>query len=187
MSDMGTARRSKFDYAAYAALPDDGKRYEVLDGGLLVTPSPAPLHQRISKKLQDQLRAFFEARSMGEVFDAPIDVILGPHDILQPDLVVVTRPEQVSARAIEGAPLLVVEILSPSTRRRDRGVKARRYAALGVPHYWVVDPDARRLECYRAGSGAYDPVCSGEGPARVEHPDWRDLVIDLAALWGQRL
>jgi Uma2 family endonuclease len=168
---MGTARKHKLDYSDYAAIPDDGKRYEVLEGGLLVTPTPGPSHQRASKKLQDQLRAYFEASSLGEVFDAPIDVILGAHDILQPDLVVVARPEQVSERGIEGAPLLIVEILSPSTSHRDRGIKARRCAALGVPHYWIVDPPPRTAPGRRAASASPPaPSAAASTAARRRRP-----------------
>lgn len=181
---MGSAGKRKLDYSDYAALPDDGKRYEVLEGGLLVTPAPSPFHQRTSKKLQDQLRAYFEARSLGEVFNAPIDVVLGEHDILQPDLVVVARPEQISRRAIEGAPLLVVEILSPSTSRQDRGIKARRYAALGILHYWIVDPATSRVELYRAGAGGYELVGQGEGSEQLAHPDFEGLELRLSPLWS---
>ena len=87
-------------------------------------------------------------------------------------MVVVARPEQVSTRGIEGAPLLVVEVLSPSTTRHDRGRKARRYAALGIPHYWIVDPDARRIEYFELTAGDYESRDSFE-----------DLVIDFPALW----
>ena len=77
----------------------------------------------------------------------------------------------------------MVEILS-RPRRRDRGVKARRYAVLGVPHYWIVDPGARCVECYRAGSTGYDLVARGEGDDSIAHPDWDGLGIDLAPLWS---
>ena len=171
----------KLTYSDYARIPDDGKRYEVLEGGLLVTPAPSPLHQQASCELQWQLRQYFRARSVGRVYAAPIDVILSKHDILQPDLVV-ARPEQISKRGIEGSPLLVVEILSPSTRKLDRTRKAGRYAALGVPHFWLVDPDAHLVECYRADRGRYEEVVRGTG-ASLRHPDWPGLEVDLDLLW----
>ncbi len=173
----------KLGYADYAAIPDDGKRYEVLDGALYLTPAPNPLHQRASKRLQRQLEAYFEERSLGEVFNAPIDVILSPHDILQPDLVVVAQPTQISKRAIEGAPLLVVEILSPSTKERDRVRKRCRYAATGVRHFWILDPDSRTLECFRLQGEIYETVVTFDASARVAHPEWPELVLDLPALW----
>ena len=177
--------RRKLSYADYAAIPEDGKRYEVLDGGLLVTPAPSPMHQRVSFRLQRQLADFFHARALGEVFAAPIDVILSDHDVLQPDLVVAMRRDQVSKRGIEGTPELVVEILSPSTGKRDRAVKSHRYAALGVRHFWLVDPDLRRIECYRADGEVYRLVAQADGSAGLDHPDWPELWLDPAALWAE--
>jgi Uma2 family endonuclease len=176
--------KQKLDYSDLAAAPDDGYRYEILEGDLLVTPAPSPLHQRVSKRLQRQLEAYFEARSLGEVFNAPVDLILTFHDVVEPDLVVVAEPKQVSERGIEGAPLLVVEILSPSTRVRDRTMKARRYAELGIPHYWIVDPDEKRLECFRLQATTYELLLQGESPAKLTHPDFPDLQLDLSAIWA---
>jgi Uma2 family endonuclease len=180
---MAQGLKQKLDYDDLAHTPDDGRRYELLDGALLVSPSPRPLHQRVSKRLQRQLEAYFEDKGLGEVFNAPVDVILTMHDVVVPDLVVVTTPPQVTDRAIEGAPALIVEILSPSTRARDRKLKAERYAALGVAHYWIVDPVRKTLECYRLEQARYAPVLASESPARVSHPDWPGLTIDLAAIW----
>lgn len=179
---MTTRLKSKLDYSDYADLPNDGKRYEIIDGDLYVTPAPGPAHQHALGKLFRCLQDYFEARGIGEVFFAPIDLILTVRDVVQPDLVV-TESRQVSARGIEGAPLLVVEILSPSTRSQDRNVKAQRYATLGVPHYWIVDPEARRLECYRLESGAYALVVEEAGSAEIGHPDWPGLTIALTRLW----
>ena len=180
---MATRLNRKLDYEDFARLPDDGQRYEILDGELYVTASPSLLHQRLSKRLQRRLEDYFEDRGLGEVFNAPIDLILAQHDIVVPDLVIVAEPGQISARAIEGVPLMVVEILSPSTRGRDRGIKMRRYVALGVLHYWIVDPDARTIECWRLEGGEYHLVVNATVPDVLRHPDWPDLTIDLAALW----
>jgi len=180
---MITGLKQKLDYSDYARIPPDGKRYELLDGDVYVTPALSPLHQRVSKRLQRQLEAYFEVSGRGEVFNAPIDLILTPHDVVQPDLVIVTDPGQVSGRGIEGPPALVVEVLSPSTRDHDRTVKARRYAALGIRHYWVVDPEASRVECYRGETAGYALVVKAEGEASMSHPDWPGLTISLAELW----
>ncbi len=182
---MGPELKRKLDYSDYLATPDDGKRYEIVEGELYVTPAPSGTHQRISGRLERQIADFFHARSLGEMLHAPIDVILTSGDIVQPDIVVVSNPLQVSKRGIEGAPLLVAEILSPSTRERDQGLKARRYAELGVQHYWIVDPEARRLDCYRLEAGAFKHVAQAEGDAELEHPAWEGLALDLAALWRQ--
>lgn len=180
---MGSELKRKLDYADYVAAPDDGKRHEIVQGDLYVTPSPSPMHQRISRRLQRQLEAYFHDRSIGEVFDAPIDLILTNHDVLVPDLLVVSDPNLISQRGIEGPPLLIVEILSPSTRRQDRGMKARRYAELGVEHYWIVDPEKKRVECHRSVDGVFRRVVEAEGDTTLTHPDWDALEIDLATLW----
>ena len=130
--------KSKLDYDDLQHAPEDWNRYELFDGEVYVTPSSSPKHQRVSKRLQRVLEDYFEARDVGEVFAAPLDVILSKHDVAQSDLLVVPA-SIVTDRAIEGAPLLAVEILSPSTRERDRDLKAKRYAALGIEHYWIVD------------------------------------------------
>ena len=180
---MATGVKQILDYDDYVAIPPDGKRYELLGGDVHVTPAPSPRHQWSSKKLQRQLEDYFEGRGLGRVFNAPIDVILAPHDVVQPDLVVVTSLGQISARGIEGAPDLLVEVLSPSTVSYDRATKSRRYAALGVPHLWLVDPDGRRLECFRLEGQAWRLVVAGDGEHTVEHPDWPGLVIRLGDLW----
>jgi Uma2 family endonuclease len=175
--------KRKLDYSDLQVIPDDGKRYELVQGDLYVTPSPSPAHQRVSRRLQRQLEDYFEDHSIGEVFDAPIDLILTDQDVFVPDLVVVADPRRVSARGIEGPPPLVVEILSPSTRQVDQGVKARRYAELGVEHYWVVDPERKRLECHRLEHGTFRPLVDAAGETMLAHPCWPGLVVDLGALW----
>ncbi len=180
---MATCLKQILDYDDYAAIPPDGRRWELLEGEVHVTPAPSPRHQWASKKLQRQLEDYFEARGLGRVFNAPIDVILTPHDVVQPDLVVVTNPGQISARGIEGAPTLLVEVCSPSTVTYDRTTKSQRYAALGVAHLWFLDPDGHRLECFRLEAGIWRPVVEGDGDRTVEHPDWPDLAIRLGDLW----
>lgn len=180
---MATGLKTRLDYGDYCAIPADGKRYELIDGDVHVTPAPSPLHQRVSKRLQRLLEAHFEAPGGGEVFNAPIDVILTPHDVVQPDLVVVADPSQVSGRGIEGIPLLVVEVLSPTTTAFDRTTKARRYAALGVPHYWIVDPETRTIECFRCRETAYHLAASFGPEDALSHPDFPGLRLVLAALW----
>ena len=180
---MSPELRRKLDYSDIAVVPEDGKRYELLRGDLFVNPAPSPVHQRISKRLQRQLENYFEARSIGEVFDAPIDLILTDQDVFVPDLIIAADPSHISRRGIEAPPLLVVEILSPSTRRVDRGVKSRRYAELGVQHYWIVDPDEKRIECYRLEKGAFRALVDAHGETTMTHPNWDGLTVDLAALW----
>jgi Uma2 family endonuclease len=182
---MAAEPRRKLDYSYILGTPNDGKRYELVDGELFVSPAPSKIHQRISRRLQRQLEDYFHDRRLGEVFNAPLDVVLTPHDVFEPDLLVVGDPALTTTRNVEKPPLLVVEILSPSTCKVDRGVKFRRYAELGIRHCWIVDPDIQRVECFRLNAGAYQLVIEGEGDAKLTHPDWDSLVIDLAALWLQ--
>lgn len=179
---MRRALDAKLTYDDYAAIPSDGKTYQIVDGEVFVSPAPSPYHQRASKRLQRQLEEYFETSGRGEVFNAPIDLILGPHDIMQPDLVV-APPAAITRRGIEDVPILVVEVLSPSTATFDRQVKARRLAALGVPHYWILDHDARRLECFTNESGAFSLAATAEGDAKIGAPGFGGLTIDLAPLW----
>jgi Uma2 family endonuclease len=175
--------RRKLTYSDLQFTPDDGRRYELVRGALLVTPSPRPRHQRISRNLMLLLHDYFGRSGRGEVFAAPTDVILTHEDVFVPDLVVVRHPQDVTERAIEAPPLLVVEIVSPSTRKQDRGIKAERYAELGVEHFWSVDPDARQVECFHLAYRAYRSVARAEGAGTLEHPEWDDLILDLDALF----
>src|SRR5262245_61435976 len=114
---MAPAPNRKLVYDDLLDTPADGKRYELIEGDLFVNPSPNPIHQRVSRRLERQLEDYFHGRSIGEVFYAPIDVILTPGDVFVPDLIVVADPSHISKRGIEKPPLLAVEILSPSTKR----------------------------------------------------------------------
>jgi len=178
---MAIGIKARLDYDDYCAIPPDRNRYELLDGQVHVTPAPSPLHQRLVGRLFRLLSEYF--LTPAEVFVAPIDVILTPHDVVQPDLVVVTDPGLVSGRGIEGPPALVVEVLSPTTTAYDRTTKAQRYAALGIPHYWIVDPEARTLECFRRHEATYQLLGSFGPEDTFTHPDFPDLGLHLAALW----
>ncbi|HET6560283.1 MAG TPA: Uma2 family endonuclease [Marmoricola sp.] len=121
------------------AVPDDGHRHELIDGCLLVTPSPSVLHQVVSSRLHGVLDTACPPHLI--VFSAPCDVVLGDRTVLQPDLLVTDRAAAVVDEPVT-APVLVVEILSPSTRLVDLHTKRARYEAAGCPAYWVVDPSA---------------------------------------------
>jgi Uma2 family endonuclease len=152
--------------------PDDGNRYEVIEGELIVTTAPDWIHQRVSSRLNILLGSHIYGHGLGEIVAAPVGVILGPRSGVQPDLVYVSNARRhiITRRGIEGTPDLVVEILSAGTAATDRGAKMRTYAALGVPWYWIVDPVARTLESYRLDGGVY--TLSGTyGPSSVFEPD----------------
>lgn len=119
------------------------ERLELIDGELVVTPSPTPMHQRVSRRLHRLLEQFIIDANLGEFFGAPLDVHLASDTVVQPDLIVVLNDRSllVTERNVEGPPSLVIEIISPSTRHIDRGVKRDVYARYGVPEYWLIDPE----------------------------------------------
>lgn len=147
----------RLTYADWLRFPDDGRRYEILEGELYSTPPPSVEHQRISRNLQFFLLTFLRRHAAGEVLYAPIGVRLTDEDVLEPDLIVVLREHanRIGAQVIEGAPDIVVEILSPGSARRDLGPKREKYREGGVPEYWIVDPASASVEVLTLREGAY--------------------------------
>lgn len=138
----------RFTYADYKLLPED-VRCEVLDGELLMTPAPTASHQRILGRLYLRLGNHVAAGGLGELLPAPTDVILSEENVVQPDILFVGKDRLGiidPAGGVNGAPDLVIEILSPSTAGRDKVLKRKLYAVFGVREYWVVDPAARSIE-----------------------------------------
>lgn len=176
------ATRERWTYAEFARLPSDGNRYEIIAGELCVTPAPRPLHQEIVSELATLLRGHASAHDLGWVMVGPIDVLLAEGDYLEPDLVFVRRERKgiLTDRGVEGPPDLVVEVASPSTGDRDRGVKRERYLHYGVPEYWVVDPSAGRIDVHRSTGTAdvHDTTLSWSPSA-----DAPPLSIDVPSLF----
>jgi Uma2 family endonuclease len=153
--------RQRWTYAEFARLPTSGStRYEIIDGELVVTPAPGLKHQRIVTRLVSLLHAFARKHALGEVFVSPFDVLFAEGDYLEPDILFVrkARAELVTDRGVEGAPDLVVEVLSASTAARDHGIKLERYRHYGVPEYWIVDPEEETVEVWKLGEGARETV-----------------------------
>jgi Uma2 family endonuclease len=172
-------------YEDYLAMPADGRRYEILDGEVAVSATPGTLHQRIVGNLYWVLRRHVEPRGLGEVFIAPLTVILANTTVVEPDLVYVDtgRAGLVTDRGIRGAPTLAIEVLSPSTATTDRGPKFQLYARYGVAYYWIADTDVRVLEGYELASGAYRLVDRLQGEGQVALPPFPDLALVLDELW----
>ena len=182
MATQSVAR--SWTYEEFAQLPDDGNRYEVIGGELYVTPAPQSPHQEVVARFIELLRPFVRQHGLGRVLPGPIDVLFGPRDYLEPDLVFVRqeRRSAVKKRGVEVAPDLVIEILSDSTSRRDRGIKRERYAWFGVPEYWVIDADARQIEVYRLGEDALRPRVERETLRWQPIADGPALEIDVQEL-----
>lgn len=171
-------------YEDLIQIPEDGKRYEIIGGELVVSAAPMKKHQKLSKRLADILYER-EKAGVGEMYYAPVDVRLATNGIVQPDLLFIKQARLGIYHAsglVEGVPDLVVEILSPSTRGVDLVRKAALYAREGVPEYWVADPDAAALTVYTLRDGQYEPVPAEPGTARSGVLP--GLVVDLAALFA---
>jgi len=178
--------RTILTYADYAALPDDGRRYELHDGELSVTPAPGTRHQVVTGNLFVSVRQHVLAHSLGTVLISPLDCILSDTTVVEPDVVFVDarHASRVSERGIEGAPTLAIEVLSPSTERTDRGRKLDLYARHGIPYYWIVDPVGRTIDAYVLGSGSYRLGTRLIGDHRAALPPFEDLLLDPAGLWA---
>jgi Uma2 family endonuclease len=172
-------------YEDYLAMPDDGRRYEILDGEVAVTAAPVTLHQVIVGNLYSVLRDHVRGRRLGEVFFAPLTVVLANTTVVEPDLVYIDneRAGQVGERGITGPPSLLIEVLSPSTAGTDRGPKFQLYARYSVPCYWIVDTDARALEAYELGVDGYRLVDRVQGETPVSLPPLPDLALVPDELW----
>jgi Uma2 family endonuclease len=182
-------KRGRLSYTAYSQTPDDGKRYEFLGGEVYVSPSPSFPHQHTSGELLQQMRAYFCSPDVdARVYYAPLAVILSdtpPWDaeIVEPDLFVVKDLSMIAHRGLNGAPLVIVEIVSASNPSLDRKVKFERYAANGVPHYWMVEPIEETMECHRLADGRYVLDAMGTGDESLSVPAFPGLTIDLGKLW----
>ena len=181
---MGTPR-VVLTYEDYASLPNDGQRYEIHDGDLSVTPSPGRIHQEIIGNLYLILRRHADTAALGRVFLSPFDVILSATTIVQPDLLYVeaARASAVSDRGVEGAPSLVIEVISPSTPRIDRQTKLQLYARYGVPCYWIVDPEMLTVDAYELAGDAYRLVTRASGATPVALPPFPALRFAPESLW----
>ena len=146
-------------------LPDDGHRYELIDGVLIVTPSPVPAHQRAVVRLIVLLTR--RCPPGQEVFVAPLDVDLAEDTVLEPDVLVVAK-EQIGEHHIAGPPLLAIEVLSPSTRRIDLLLKRSRLESAGCPSYWVIDPDQVSVQGWELIDGKYVDAGSAQGDELIE-------------------
>jgi Uma2 family endonuclease len=143
---------TRFTYDDFVLLPDDGKRHEIIDGEHYVTPSPNVRHQRLVRRLLLEIELYLKANpSTGEVFPAPLDVVLSHFDVVEPDLLFVAgdQTDILTEKNIQGAPALVVEVLSKSTRKRDAQIKRRLFERTGVREYWLVDPELDTVQVFR--------------------------------------
>jgi Uma2 family endonuclease len=149
----------KLTYDDFLQFPEDGQRHELIDGEHFVTPSPNTRHQAISGNLHGLLWSWLRGRDLGRIFHAPFDVVFSNFDVVEPDLLYVSKAREndvLTPAHVRGAPNLVVEVESPSTRQRDETIKRRLYERFRVDEYWVVDPELERVAVYRPGATGYE-------------------------------
>ena len=149
---------ASWNYARWEELPDDGHRYEVIDGVLYMTTAPSSFHQWIVQQLFLELHAQITLSGIGVTFVAPIGVLMPGCDPVQPDLVVVRAEDTaiIAQRRIRGVPALLVEVLSPASIEADTEIKRKAYARAGVPEYWIVRPAQRDVLCYSQPDSTLD-------------------------------
>lgn len=170
MATSTLKQRQICTYKEYAALPE-GAPYQLIGGKLVMTPAPAPHHQRISKKLEFVLYEFVEKKKgIGEIFYSPIDVYFEETEVYQPDIIFISkdRLEIIGDKKIEGPPDMIIEILSPSTAYYDLRHKRTMYAKHGVKEYWIVDPLEKSIEISENRAGEFAVVSRAAGSGQVK-------------------
>jgi Uma2 family endonuclease len=179
-----TTSATKLTYHDYLLIPEDGKRYEILDGELYMTPAPVTRHQIIVGRLHYLLMSYLEAHPIGSVLVAPCDVVLSDTDVVQPDLLFVHKNgvARITEKNVQGPPDVVIEILSPGTAARDRELKRKRYEHFGVREYWLVDPDGTTMEILTLDGGQYRRISFAGRPATLTSPLFPELTLDLERL-----
>lgn len=170
--------KKKFTYEDYQKTPDD-KRHELIGGELFMAPAPIPHHQKVSRELEFQLLQFVKKNNLGEIFDAPCDVYLDDENVVQPDILFISKDRIaiIGEKNIKGAPDLIIEIISESSAYRDMVQKKKLYARFGVKEYWIVVPEQMSIDIYRLGADIY----------HLHETCTKDGIVESPALPGLRL
>jgi len=176
--------KKRYTYEDYLKTPDN-QRYELIEGELLMTPSPVPRHQKISGKLGFELMRFITENDLGEVFYAPCDVYLDDENVVQPDILFISKERLniIGDKNIQGAPELVVEIISENTAYRDMVQKKRLYARFGVREYWIVIPEDGSIEIYILRDNTYELYKAYGKNDILESPYLKDFKIGLKEIF----
>ncbi len=176
----------RFTYKDYLLLPED-KRYEIIDGELYMVAAHNTRHQRVSRRLEAALLQHTEQKHLGEIFYAPYDVILSDENVVQPDILFVRKQRAgvITDANLQGAPDLVVEILSPGTRSKDLELKRKAYARFGVQEYWIVDPEADTIEVLVWNELGYVTAGVYAKADCLSSPLLPDLNLPLSKVFGQ--
>jgi len=175
---------TRLNYDDYCLLPSNGKRYEIIDGELFVTPSPLWRHQDVLTNILLPLGDFVKKHDLGKVIPAPMDVVFSSNDVVQPDILYISkaRASVVTEKNVQGAPDLVVEVLSDSTAKTDRTTKLKLYARYGVGEYWVIDPALISAEIYRLVPGGYELAAQLDATQTLTSPLFPGFTLPLSKL-----
>jgi Uma2 family endonuclease len=176
----------KLTYTDFCDLPDDGRRYEILDGDLYMSPSPGESHQRTVLNLATLLKSHVERLRLGRVYVAPFDILLSEFNVVEPDLIYVSTPKLsiITDKNIQGAPDLLIEVVSPWSVNRDNVRKRNVYARCGVPFYWLVDPQARTVTELELIGDAYAVLSVVTAQETFKPKLFPDLAITQDQLWA---
>jgi Uma2 family endonuclease len=174
----------RLTYDDFCLLPDDGKRREIINGELFVAPSPDTAHQRAVVRLLAHLGQFVESHKLGEVFVGLFDVLLSEFDVVEPDLLFISnaRANVLTDANVQGAPDLVIEILSETTEERDRTIKVSLYGKFDVQEYWIIDPEGPAAEVYRRGEKGLELVAKLSATDALNSPLFPGFRLPLRKL-----
>ena len=168
MFECAIPEKKNYTYDDYSKLPE-GAPYQLIGGQLIMTPSPVPYHQEISRNLEFKILAFVEKNKLGHVYNAPLDVYFSDTEVYQPDIIFIRKEREgiIGEIKIEEAPDIVIEILSPSTAYYDLRNKFITYETHGVSEYWIVDPGLKKIEVYENQNNRFKLHDEAEGDGRV--------------------
>lgn len=174
----------RLTYEDFCRIPNDGKRHEIIDGEHIVSPSPLTLHQRVVVRLASYLFTFLQSHPLGEVFVAPLDIVFSDFDVVEPDLLYVSKQRSgiVTRKNVQGAPDLVVEVLSESTADIDRTNKLKLYARSGVLEYWIIDAENVSASVYGQGENGLDLVTNLNADDSLASPLLPSFAVALRTL-----
>ncbi|NOX87703.1 MAG: Uma2 family endonuclease [Calditrichaeota bacterium] len=182
-----TALKRKFTYLDYLRLPEDGNRYELIKGELIMVASPNTFHQTVKANIEYELRTFVRKHKNGTVLDAPIDVVLSKENVVQPDILFISaeHSEIITQNNISGAPDFIIEIISPSTAYYDMFEKKDLYEYFGVKEYWIVDPIRRWVETYGLRDKKYELLRRQENDGTIQSAVLKGFEIDFKTIFSE--
>lgn len=177
----------KFTYRDYINLPEsETERHELLEGELIMVPSPNEPHQKVSRNLEFIIWEFVKQRKLGMVYDAPIDVVLSKEVVVQPDIIFISEKRKgiITKKNIKGTPDLVIEILSPGTSGKDRTIKHTLYARYGVKEYWIAGPKKENIEIYVLEKEGLKLEKKYSSPDKLHSPLLKGLEVPLLEVFS---